>query len=208
MTKKFVRNSSKVWFVSDLHYCHEKDFILNPRGCKTVQEHKDLIVSTWNKSVSKDDTVFVLGDTVVGAKDKSVQEFNYLLETLNYSRLYMMPGNHAAGYKDFAKYNQDFLVPNTDKVVHFIPNYYEIVVDGQFIVLSHYPILSWNEMSHGSWMLYGHVHNNLIKTPWVRDNYMTGKNLDVSIESVGGPIEFETVKTLMNSKNILEIDHH
>ena len=33
-------------------------------------------------------------------------------------------------------------------------------IDGQKIVLCHYPIADWQGMSHGSWHLHGHIHSS------------------------------------------------
>ena len=33
-------------------------------------------------------------------------------------------------------------------------------IDGQKIVLSHYPMADWQGMSHGSWHLHGHIHSS------------------------------------------------
>ena len=32
-------------------------------------------------------------------------------------------------------------------------------IDRQKIVLSHYPMVDWQGMSHGSWHLHGHIHS-------------------------------------------------
>ena len=34
---------SKIWFTSDLHFCHDRDFIYGPRGFKSVQEMNEAI---------------------------------------------------------------------------------------------------------------------------------------------------------------------
>ena len=33
-------------------------------------------------------------------------------------------------------------------------------IDGQKIVLSHYPMADWQGMNHGSWHLHGHIHSS------------------------------------------------
>lgn len=97
---------------------------------------------------------------------------------------------------------------SSNKTVYLIPNYLEICIEGQLIVMSHYPILSWNKMSKGSYMLYGHVHNNLCKTQWIKQNYLTGKCLDLSVESTPEPLEFAEIQKIMQNKKTLEVDHH
>ena len=33
-------------------------------------------------------------------------------------------------------------------------------IDGQKIVMSHFPMADWQSMSHGSWHLHGHIHSS------------------------------------------------
>ena len=49
-----------VYFISDPHFGHQG--IANMRGSLDVQDVDDLIVDNWNKTVSKRDIVYVLGD--------------------------------------------------------------------------------------------------------------------------------------------------
>lgn len=51
---------SRVFFTSDLHFGH-KNLIEGLRGM-TVEENDNLIIKNWNKTVSKKDTVYILGD--------------------------------------------------------------------------------------------------------------------------------------------------
>jgi calcineurin-like phosphoesterase family protein len=41
----------------------------------------------------------------------------------------------------------------------------ELTDNDRFLVLFHYPMLSWNRQYHGSYHLFGHVHNNSFKHP-------------------------------------------
>ena len=95
-----------------------------------------------------------------------------------------------------------------NKTVHLVPNYYEIFVNKQPIVLCHYAILSWNGMSHGSWHIFGHSHNSLKETNWVNNNYLNGKCLDVGVESCESPMSFNELKIVMDNKPIVFSDHH
>lgn len=205
----------KIFFWSDLHLNHGKDFILGPRKFKTAQEAKEELITRWNSIVSYNDTIFILGDTVVGAGENSTQEFESFLQNVNFHSLYILGGNHTAGYKTLAYHNKrsfDFASfaiylerteGNRDlKKVFLTPNYYEIVVNNQFIVLCHYPIYSWNEMGRGSWHLCGHTHGAL------NNFHKDRKSLDVGVENFPYPISFDEVATLMKDKPIFKEGHH
>ena len=209
---------SKVFFFSDFHAGHERDFILGPRGFKTAEEAKEALIKNWNEKVSNNDTVFLLGDTVVGAGTNGLEVFNELLRRLNYKAAYIFPGNHSSGYSQ--KFDEVIATTNIDnyfrltfsldgvKTIHLVPNYFEVFVNEKFITLSHYPIFSYNGISKNAWMLFGHCHNNLTKSD-LGKAYLKGKVLDVGPESIGNyPISFNEVFALLNGKEALNIDHH
>lgn len=216
-TLKFNTKDQNVWFFSDIHGAHEKDFILNPRGFKNAKEALETYINNWNSKVSNDDIGFLLGDTIVGAGNNSEKEFSSLLRRLNYKELYILPGNHFAGYKDLFYKNLDYGIDDFYRLsfrgkehenilggmVHFVPNYYEIYVNHQFIVLSHYPIYSWNSISSkSSWMIHGHTHSKI-------NGKIKGKILEVCPESIGNyPLSFAEIKKIMDKKELASPDYH
>ena len=175
-----------------------------------------LFRSNWNQKLNNKSTVFILGDSVLGAGEKSTQVFESLLYTLNFSTAYIMAGNHAAGYKTLfekyfgngidAFYRLTFRIG--EKTIHFIPNYYEIFAGRQPIVLSHYSILSWRDQSKGSWMIFGHSHDSLKQKEWIKNNHLIGKTMDVGFEAVHTPISFNELKNIMDAKPVTSNDHH
>ena len=50
------------FFTSDCHFNQERTLILSKRPFKNVIEMNKTLVNNWNNAVSKNDTVFVLGD--------------------------------------------------------------------------------------------------------------------------------------------------
>lgn len=208
-------NSSKIFVISDLHIRHTK--LLESRGFKTIEEHDKTIIDNWNSIVDNESVVFALGDIIVGAKDKGIETFEYLINTLNFKELYICPGNHYSGYRQF--FNKTLETVKIDKyyrltysfgvkLVHFVPNYYEIYIGSQPVVLSHYPILSFNGMAAGSILLFGHCHNSLEKTAWIKDNYLVGKCMDVGWDNHRKPLSFTEIKNIMDNRSIIKVDHH
>jgi calcineurin-like phosphoesterase family protein len=209
----------RVFFWSDLHLCHEKDFILVPRGFSCAKIAKEALRNRWLKKITENDVVFLLGDSVVGAGNRGEEELTEFLHSVPFKEIYLMPGNHPSGFSalvDQAVYkglslNRDLIFGynlTDNKRINLIPNYFEVSVEGQMIVMSHYPILSWNKAGKGSYMLFGHVHSNLEKVDWIKNNYLKGKCLDLGIESTPEPLEFAEIQKIMQNKDILKVDHH
>ena len=199
-------NTENVYFWSDLHRGHNRDFIIEPRGFKTVWEHDKELLNRLNNKVGKNDVFFLLGDNVL-AKQNSFDKLEELFSNINCETVFCMSGNHYGGLKKFVeKYsvgiNAEFMFHILNfkgKTINVIPNYFEVDVCGQFIVLSHYSILSWNKMHRGSFMIFGHSHHNLSKAKEC-EFYINGKVLDVGVESCPEPISFREVCDYMESR--------
>lgn len=213
-------NNDNIFFYSDIHGKHGKDFILKPRGFSTPDEALDTLISNWNSIVTNNDICFLLGDTVVGAGPDGEKVFQEIISRLNCKEIYIMPGNHFSGFSAlFNRYlDMDYTIdryyrlsipiPSQDKIIHLIPNYYEIYVKNQFIILNHYPILSFNGQSKNSIHIYGHCHNNLIKSN-IGKEYVKGRVLEVSPESVGNfPLSFADIMLKIGSRVAIKTDHH
>ena len=135
----------KTWFTADCHYGHSNIIKLSKRHIfNSVEDMNDGLIQRWNSVVSKDDTIWVLGD-VAFRQGKGV--FPEVFKRLNGIK-HLVIGNH-----------------DNDEVINqpwaSIQHYKEIKLDGKHIVLSHYPMRSWNGLYRGWLHLYGHEHGNL-----------------------------------------------
>lgn len=212
-TLKFKKEDGhKIFFISDLHIRHQK--LVESRGFWTVEEHDAAIINGWNSTVGNDGTVFMLGDFVLGAGEKSFEVYSGLLRDLNYKELYICPGNHHAGVRKSLEMVEpiDSLLRRrlniNGKTVHFIPNYYEIFIGHVPIVLSHYPIISFNGQRAGAIHLHGHCHGSLGKNEWMQQNFYNCRVMDVGYENVKKPISFDRVMEIMQNREITTLDHH
>jgi calcineurin-like phosphoesterase family protein len=194
-----------------MHYGHDPKWevpIWKQRGYNSSQKHDLGLIENWNKKANKNTIGFLLGDTIFGheADERLIELFHNLI----FTKLYILPGNHQAGYKQLLEISRDGIISleNTDKEIHFVPNYLEASINGQAIVMSHYPILSWNGASKGAWHLFAHVHGNLHKSEIGRLYEKTGLNFEVSIEKCSSPLTFGEIRTLMRKKEVKTPDHH
>ncbi|MFA6433018.1 MAG: metallophosphoesterase, partial [Candidatus Paceibacterota bacterium] len=54
--------AEKVWLTADNHFRHNRPWIIEVRGFKTIEEHDETLISRWNETVSDDGVVLMLGD--------------------------------------------------------------------------------------------------------------------------------------------------
>lgn len=211
-------DGAKIFFFSDPHINHAK--LLESRGFSTIEEHDKTIIDNWNSVVDNESTVFMLGDFVLGAGEKSFDVYYNLLKVLNYRRLYICAGNHHAALKklwEMAKlngepiddyYRKSLYLEDKNKKVYFIPNYYEIFVGSVPVVLCHYPIISFNGQRAGTILCHGHCHSSLHKNEWLENNFYKGRVIDVGYEEIKKPISFNELQEIMDKREIVTFDHH
>lgn len=189
--------SFKTFWSGDLHLSHQNIIKYCNRPFKDTVEMNNTIIDNWNKIVGPNDLIYNLGDFCFGNDDN---HFNSLLKRLN-------------GYHVFIKGNHDKVAErNKDKFYQFHYGYHEATINGQFIVMCHYPILSWNKKHRGSIMLHGHCHYNLPSTR--KESTELGKIVDVGTDGNNfKPYSFDDIMKIMKDKPI-EVnnksltDHH
>lgn len=210
---RWEAKNDQILFWGCLHWHHNPSWdipIWKRRGFNSVQEHDEAIVKNWNSKATDKTTGFLLGDTMFGMGGS--KEFMSLMRQLKFQRLFVMSGNHHAGFKQaFDEINDNTLYVdgNYSKEVIFVPNYLEAFINGQPIVMCHYPVLSWNGAGKGSWMLFSHVHGSLGNSELGR-MYLNsgGYNLEVSVEATKFPLTYGEISTIMRNKSKFKTDHH
>jgi calcineurin-like phosphoesterase family protein len=209
---KINKRNNEILFWGCLHYGHDPKWqvpIWKSRGYESSQEHDLAIIQNWNSKASKETTGFILGDIVFGYDGE--EKFKKLIKDLNFKQLFVMSGNHQSGWKQvFESCEKNILkIEEQDKEVIFVPNYLELIVNGQFIVTSHFPIISWNLAGKDSWMLFSHVHGSLSKSE-LGNMYLNngGKVLEVSVESSRFPFTYGEIFNFMKNKSKFKTDHH
>lgn len=183
-----------IWFTSDTHFWHKNvmDYCNRPVSSKTREEMNEIIIRNWNVCVKQHDDVYHLGDFAFCGRTKAVD----ILNRLN-GRKFLVRGNHD---KELVKKPEiqgffEWIKPLTNITV-------QIGLYRHKIVLCHFPILSWEGMSNGSWHLHGHCHGSL---PVSKQ-----KRLDVGIDNHPEfrPFSLEEVEEYMASKAFEPVDHH
>lgn len=201
-------SANKVFFVSDLHYGHDRDFIYKTRGYNSVEEHDRNIIEKWNAVVTANDIVLNLGDIIFG--HDAYPRLMGLINRLNFKEMYLSGGNHLSGFESLIRLTENSrgIYNHHDiKKVIVMPNIYNMSVNKQMIVGCHFPLASWEGMGgRGSWHVCGHEHGKY--TPSRPETKDEGKILDVGIELFGRPIDFDELTRVMNTKAKKDVGHH
>ena len=133
------------FFISDTHFGHKNCMAFDNRPFATVEEGDAAIINNWNKAVSYNDDVYLLGDMSWYYATKTLK----ILNNLN-GNIHLIKGNH-----------DDKILHNRDIVNRLceITDYKELYLDkNKGVVLCHYPIPCFKNHFRGWYHLYGHVH--------------------------------------------------
>lgn len=129
---------SKVYFTSDLHFGHEK--LCRGLWGMSAEESDNLIISNWNKTISKRDTVYLLGDITM-EKPQLIKEY---VAQLN-GTIVVVAGNH-----DTRACCQVLRGMKIDVVGN---------IRYKGFILSHVPLHDV-EVKHTRGNLHGHIHRS------------------------------------------------
>jgi calcineurin-like phosphoesterase family protein len=209
--KPIVENEKEndVLFWGCIHYGHNPNWpipLWQTRGFKDVYEHDFTILNNWNSKANHNTVGFLLGDNIFGYN--AHERLIGLFEAISFKKLYVMPGNHQAGWKQiFESVEGNTYHTASGKEVIFVPNYLEATIGGQEIVMSHYPLASWNRQSKGSFMIHSHTHANLYKNELGKLLYRA-KIIDVGVENCPFPLSLAEIKHKFRQMDVTVFDHH
>lgn len=158
----------RIFASSDLHFGHNREFIWGPRGFKSSTEHDEAIIANWNSVVEPEDTVYILGDLMLGDNEYGKN----CVVRLN-GHIKLIRGNHDGDKRWNEVYAE---LPNVERigwadVIHYRKYHF---------YLSHFPTLTGNlekESLHQMTLgLFGHTHS---KDKFYEDRpYMYNVSLD------------------------------
>jgi len=132
-------------YISDLHFGHKAVIDFEHRPFSGIDEMDAVLIQLWNSRVTKNDQVYILGDFAFHNK----KPYSWYLKQLR-GQKHLVIGNH-----------DKKLLKDAEAMSYFVSvdNYLEVTDCQSRIILSHYPIAEWNNFHHGSYLIYGHIHN-------------------------------------------------
>lgn len=218
MLKLKLNPHQNSWFFSDPHFDHlnlcrattkwRREIILdggevaevipdNVRNFNSLELMNNTILNNINSVVAQDDIIFCLGDFSFNGFE-NIKIFRDRIICKNF---YHICGNH-----------DEKIIANKGNIQEvftkvYEDHYLEIDIDGTHMVLSHYPICSWNHMAKGVIHLHGHVH-----LPG-HQKIGQGRSLDVGVDGNNfKPYNLKEIISLMKDRPIrslsLPADHH
>lgn len=140
----------KIFITSDLHFCHNKEFLYGPRNFSNIDEMNCTVFTLYNKIISPEDEVYILGDLMLNDNEEGLR----LIEQLN-GRIHVAIGNHDTD-------SRIELYKTCSNIVD-IQWAYRLKYKGYRFFLTHYPTLcgNWDDgrtLREKIINLCGHVH--------------------------------------------------
>jgi calcineurin-like phosphoesterase family protein len=160
--------AKNVWFTSDSHFGHtnicrgvskwntgdEEEFNAATRNFPDLETMNEHIVENINNCVGENDWLIHLGDFSFGGIE-NIEVFRSQIKCKN---IVLIIGNHDHHIEN----NKDNVRKHFRHVAHY--EELDVTVENRLgankhkFVLCHYPIVSWNNMPRGAFMLHGHQH--------------------------------------------------
>ena len=180
-----------IYFTSDLHIGHNKDFLWKARGFSSIEQHDTAILNNWNRVVEDEDTVYILGDLFLGGNKT---EFNRIFSQLKGHKI-LIRGNHDTTNK-IKMYVEEYNIEDKGYADIFIYKKHRFY-------LSHYPTFTANYDDNKRQPLinlFGHTHQK-INFFDVNNPYMYHVGVDSHLFT---PVSIDEIIEDINNKRSLD----
>lgn len=189
MTAFLALSSSapSTFFTADTHFGHANVIEYSHRPFRDKEHMDEELIARWNAKVPPNAIVYHMGDFGFYTPKALLPILNSLHGTIR-----LIKGNHDKAVKG-----------ELAKRFDWVKDYYEAKApDERKLVLSHYPMMTWNKSHYGSWMLHGHCHGSLKAPPTTR--------LDVGVDCQGNyePWSWEEIEAVLSTRSYHSEDHH
>ncbi len=176
-----------IYFTADTHFYHENIIRYCNRPFKNAEEMNETIIANWNAIVRPVDSIYVLGDFVIGNAEKQKERLGNIVKRLK-GNIFLVKGSH----DKLDSYEPTLLDKDAQRFHIFEDRIVTISVEGQEIVLCHYAMRVWPKSHFGTWHLFGHSHCRL--EGW-------GKSFDVGVDCWGfRPLSFSDIRKIMETR--------
>jgi len=146
------------YVISDSHWFHGNILKYENRAFETTSDMDHHMINEWNATIGKNDLVYHLGDI---AFTNNFSVLMALLQRLN-GKIYLVPGNH--DHPCMHKKTPRFIWIEDKLFIGDLITEKKVKINDKYekVVMSHYPLASWNAGIHGRKHFYGHVHKYTI----------------------------------------------
>ena len=172
--------SNDIFFISDPHFDHDVIRVFCERPYASVEEMNECMLDNWNGIVGKKDRVIIGGDFAWKNHNKWINALN--------GKKTLVTGNHDRMGAD--------VLSNFTRVIGTakMPGIMQGPIRGQYCVICHFPMWSWNASAHGSWHFHGHTHGRKVEVPDVLSCGIDADTWDLT------PVPWEVLEAKMQSK--------
>lgn len=144
---------NKIYFLSDTHFGHQKEFLYGPRGFSSSLENDETIIKNWNSIIDDEDDVYLLGDVMLGDTEYGMT----CLKRLK-GKIHIVLGNHDTA-------TREELYKTCENVVE-IARAIELKYKKYYFWLCHYPTITANYDDDKPWAkhlicIFGHTHQGV-----------------------------------------------
>lgn len=197
--------TNNIWITSDTHYMHNNickgvtrwkidtpEGLSAVRDFETLEEMNSSLVENINSVVDRKDWLIHMGDWSFGGFEM-IEEFRSMI---NCENVVLMIGNH------------DHWIERNEKGVRtlfsHVAHYEELRVtrkeSEEKFILCHYPIISWNGLRKGAFMLHGHQHLKVDR------RFGMGRRMDIGVcgSPEFRPYHLEEVMNLLVERPIFD----
>lgn len=177
-----------IYFVSDTHFGHKNVIKHCGRPFESMEQMDQAMIDNWNKTVSRKDTIYHLGDLSF----HNIHDTRDIIKQLNGHKI-LIRGNHDR-FSDI-----DYLKMGFERV----RDYEEIKWNKRKFILCHFPFLTWNGSHRGNLHLHGHCHGTL-------NHLNVGvPRIDVGVDNFDfAPIHVDKILELIGDIQYIPVDHH
>ena len=184
-TFKHTKGEDRVWFTSDLHFGHDKEFVWKARGFNSVAEMNESIIKNLNMCVNEQDTLYILGDLALCP----IEEAKYWLSQIKCKNIVVIVGNH----------DTDTRVKLYEELGFKVQFGARLRYDKYHFFLSHYPTLTANpgedKLTLAHINLFGHIHAKTWEAQHTRFAYHVGVDTHNCY-----PVEIDTIISTLKDK--------
>lgn len=185
-----------IWFTSDLHFFHDRVLEFHSKRKeifgKDIQSAKEAMITLQNSRVSKNDTVYILGDLAFGG----VEDKRKLFMRLNGNKVLVLGNHDKVPNKLKSYFNHITQIKN----LTFKKSVYNFLHRDLEIIMCHFPMLTWEHKEKGSVMVHGHCHGKVDKI----NEDSKDLRVDVGIDGKLANYDLVSLEKLANYINAVE----
>ena len=163
-----------VFMISDTNFCHNYIITYCNRPFNNTDEMNQFIIQKWNETVTDEDTIYLLGDFCLGAKETIISIGQQLK-----GKKILVKGNHDRGT------NKTYFDAGFEQIIN------KPIIYAEKYILSHHP---FEGLPQGFYNICGHLHpenNYNSEQPYV---------FNVGIEANNyKPVLFEEIQKTLKS---------